>query len=194
MIGTITPLVKVAPGRWLRATAIYAASGVFSGLAVGALAAGIVSMLVSEHERAALTALAAVIGVAYGIGEVAGRHLPLPSVRRSVPQEWWIRHGSVRASAMYGAILGLGVTTVVRYPGLYLAFVLAILSGSSLAGGLTLAAYATIRALPVLAAAVPVALGVPVFRLTDLGLGHLRALRAANGAALVFGAALVLLM
>jgi cytochrome c biogenesis protein CcdA len=81
----------------------------------------------------------------------------LPS-RGSVPKKWWIAHGPVKASAMYGLVLGLGVTTFVPFATFYSLLVSAAYLGP-IPGLLVGAAYGLGRAVPVWVASIAIAGG-----------------------------------
>ncbi len=99
---------------------------------------------------------------------LAGMHdariirLPLPLLHRSVPQSWWVEWGWARASIAYGAVLGMGVTTVIPYASFYVVPLAAFMLAQPEFGCWLGTAYGLSRALPVALASIGFARGFPV--------------------------------
>lgn len=157
MVGTIAPLVQRQRSQWLLSAISFSlASSLSAGLA-GTLLAFLGTSIQPLRHRALLLGISF---VALSIALVELRLLPLtiPSVHRSVPQAWWVRYGPTQGALAYGAVLGLGVTTVIPFASFYLLLFLIVVLGFP-AGILVGLAYGFGRSLPVWLASLAIALG-----------------------------------
>ncbi len=157
MVGTIGPLVKVARGTWLVATLAFVGASTAAGLALFSSVAE-VRHLLGWSPRSALPLLIALL-LAAALADLNPAFQRAPSLGTRVPRSWWERFGATVGATFYGAVLGLGVTTIVPYAGFYAllgsSFFLDV-SGAAFVG----ATFGLARALPVVLASVAIAVGV----------------------------------
>lgn len=157
MVGTIAPLVQRQRRQWIVSATAFSAAGSLSGGLAGTALAVVGRATQPLHYHSAHFVLP-IIAVLVALLELRLVPLPLPTIHQSVPQAWWIRFGPTRGSLAYGAVLGLGVTTVIPFAGFYLILVAAFLAG--LPGGTVIGfAYGLARTLPVWVASLPMATG-----------------------------------
>jgi hypothetical protein len=148
MVGTIAPLVKVARVQWVGALVVQAMGSTVAAAAVGGVV-GWAGGLWTEPRQLVSTAVAgAVLAALAGLADVSG--LRVPSSKRSVPKSWFDRWGTLRSSALYGSILGLGLSTVVPFASYYWLLAFAFLVGTGGYGALLLGAYGLGRTVSVL--------------------------------------------
>src|SRR5947209_1726264 len=153
MAQTITPVVHGGRrGRWLGSVLAHAAGAAASAAALGAALGGIGGVLRAPWGRPGLVGLAAVAGT-YAVRELLGVRIPLPNLRRQVP-EWWRTFFSPPAAAfLYGAGLGVGFLTYLSFGTLVAVAAAAVASGSPATGALLVAPFGVARGLSVLVAA-----------------------------------------
>jgi hypothetical protein len=153
MVETITPVVHGGrAGRWAGSVALHVTGAVASAAAFGALLGGAGSLLGAPWGggRALLVALAAAL---YLVREATVVPIPVPQLRRQVPQ-WWRTFFSVPVAAfLYGAGLGVGFFTYLAYGTLVVVAVAAAASGEPLVGAALVAPFGLARGLSVLVAA-----------------------------------------
>jgi hypothetical protein len=105
MVETIVPVVHGAR-TWLASLTLFALAATASAACVGLLLG---ALLPAGGGRAAVAvALFALLEAAAELGLV---RLPLPQVRRQVPQRWRERYPQPLAALLYGAGLGVGFAT-----------------------------------------------------------------------------------
>jgi hypothetical protein len=181
MVETLTPAVCGGRQRHHLATALFALGALSASAVLGALL-GLAGRGVERTPAlAALAALALVVA-----GREAGLiPLPVPQLRRQVPERWRRSLPLPLWSAGYGAGLGLGLATHQPVATLWAAAGGALALGRPAAGAACLAFFGAGRALMTL---LPRA-GQPAERVARLAAGR-RLLRPANAAALVVLAAL----
>lgn len=153
MVATITPAVHGGrTGAYWATLAVHAAAATVAAAAVGAALGG-AGALLGAPWGAAGTIAVAVVALAYLGREAAGVPVPLLERRAQVP-EWWRAFFSPAAAAgLYGAGLGVGFATHLRF-GTYVAVAAAVLaSGSPGAGALVCGAFGAARAAAVAAGA-----------------------------------------
>lgn len=190
MVATIGPLVKVAPRNWLASSAIYAASstaaGATAGFSVGLLGAAVG---LSSADTVPLL-VSASLALAILDTKILTARIPGPG--SSVPRAWWTRLGSTWASALYGAVLGIGLTTVIPVASFYMLALAALALGPL--GGLAVGAtYGFMRAVAVPVVSVAALLtGHDLRRLTDR-LGEIHPLLGNLSATSLVAVALLLL-
>ncbi|HVM34143.1 MAG TPA: hypothetical protein VM784_02245 [Actinomycetota bacterium] len=133
MVETITPGV-LGRRRYLTAAVLHALGAGASGAAVGTLLGGIGWLVGAPWHGAGYVALAFVATV-YFLREAAGVPVPLPQLRRQVP-EWWRRfYSAPTAAALYGVGLGVGFLTYLSF-GTYAA----VATGAFVSGSVSLGA------------------------------------------------------
>jgi hypothetical protein len=125
-----------------------------SGAATGVVA-NLLGMPLRQHaqlNRYTWCAVAAA-GIVYASADLLGKRLPVPSSRWQVPAAW-SKFGQLVFGALFGAVLGTGVLTVVPYVGFYLLLVICGLQGQQYESALTLAVFGLARGAVVLGTAV----------------------------------------
>jgi hypothetical protein len=150
MVETITPVVHGGRGRWLAAWAAHAAAASAVGAAFGGLLAGIGALLGAPWGRAGAAAVA-IAATAYGLGELVDLRLPVPQLRRQVPDWWRSFFGPTTAALLYGAGLGIGFLTFLAHGTLVVVALAALASGRPLLGAVALGAFGLARGLGALA-------------------------------------------
>jgi hypothetical protein len=131
--------------------ALHATGAVASAAAFGAILGGAGSLLGAPWGggRALVIALVAAL---YLVGEATVVPVPVPQLRRQVPQ-WWRTFFSVPVAAfLYGAGLGVGFLTYLAHGTLVVVAVAAVASGKPLVGAALLAPFGLARGLSVLVA------------------------------------------
>lgn len=193
MIGTITPLVKVARRQWFWESLLFTSASVVAGSALGLLL-GATSAVVWAHAPSYLSdwARPALFASMVGLGaarELGWLRVGLPERRRSVPRSWWRFLDHRIAMPMYGGVLGLGVTTHAGFATFPVLVGWVLLYATPLSGLLVLGAYGGARALTVVATAWPAAHAErnwdPVDWIERHLLAHTRTLARINGWGLV---------
>lgn len=155
MLSSITPLGERGRGQrwWLTVTA-FGVGAVLGGALVGLVAGGVGAALRSvglEGSAAAWTAAGlALLALAV---DVPGSPLPLPRWRRQVDEDWLTRYRGWVYGFGFGLQLGLGLVTIVVSAVIYLAFALAVLSGSMAAAVAIGVAFGATKAVVLLSAA-----------------------------------------
>ncbi len=147
MLASIHPLgERSRRQRWGLTAAAYVTATVTAAALLGGVLGLVGSWLPAVPSWAALLALA-LSGVALDLRS------SVPTIHRQVDEEWLTRYRGWVYGASYGFQLGLGVVTVVSTFTVYLAFALALLSGSAAAGLAIGTAFGLVRGLTIFAAA-----------------------------------------
>jgi hypothetical protein len=152
MVETISPVVYGTRMRWLGALALHAVGATATAAAFGALVAAAASALGAPWGRAEAVLLVAIAG-AYLLREVAGVRVPVPQLRRQVPDWWRTYFGRPVAAFLYGAGLGIGFFTFLGHGTLVVVTVGAASIGRPLWGALAMAPFGLARGLAPLVAA-----------------------------------------
>jgi hypothetical protein len=134
MVETIAPVVHGGRrSRYWFALALHVLGATASAAALGALL-GAAGSLADAPWGAAGAVAVALVAAAYALRELIGLRVPLPHLRRQVP-EWWRTFFSPPAAAfLYGVGLGVGFLTFLAGGALVTVAVAAFTSGSPLAG------------------------------------------------------------
>jgi hypothetical protein len=111
-------------------------------------ALGVIGAALPLLARVGVGGVAALVALAYAVGEVRDRPLPVPQRRWQVPQEWAL-HGRAVWAAEFGAILGLGFLTYVPFAGYYVLVLGCASLGDPWAAMVAMGTYGLARALPV---------------------------------------------
>lgn len=149
MLSSITPLGERARGnRWSVTAAAYVGGSVAGGAGVGA-ALGAVGMLLTGVPLAVRLAVAGSTALGGAGLDMAASRLALPTIHRQVDEAWLRRYRGWVYGAGFGAQLGAGMVTVVTSAATYVAFALALLSGSVPTGALIGGAFGLVRAAPI---------------------------------------------
>lgn len=191
MVGTIAPLVKVAPVSWAISITLFMAASTLAGAVGFSLVAHLGAMATLSSHTALVLAFVAMQSLA--LVELTPSVVRMPSLGWSVPRTWWESLGPMIGSTVYGCVLGFGITTVIPYAGFYALVAMAILLGPEPAAmiGVT---YGITRAVPVLLASVAVMLGTDSHSVGDHSLRIGRRLVKASSAAIMLVLAAGLLM
>src|SRR5436853_430125 len=150
MLASIHPLgERSRRQRWGVTAAAYVAATVAAAALLGG-ALGLVGGGLPATPAPA--AVVAVVALAL-LGVVLDVRAAVPTIHRQVDEEWLSRYRGWVYGASYGFQLGLGVVTVVSSFTVYLAFALALLSGSPASGLAVGTAFGLVRGLTIFAAA-----------------------------------------
>jgi hypothetical protein len=150
MLSSISPLGERArASRWWLTTTAYVLGSLIGGLAVGALA-GLLGSLVPESWRSSpwlLVPLAVVLVIALALDSgIAGRSLP--AWKRQVDVAWLARYRGWVYGLGFGAQLGFGLATIVTSATTYAMVLFAALSGHVVVGLLIGAVFGLVRSSP----------------------------------------------
>ncbi len=156
MLASIHPLgERTRNNRWGVTVTAYLAGSVAGAALLGTLLGGLGALVGRLVQPGAATGYAAVAllsaaSVAVDLGWCGVR---LPTVHRQVNEEWLPRYRGWVYGIGFGFQLGLGVVTIVTTAAIYLAFVLALLSGSVMAGAAIGATFGLVRGATILTVA-----------------------------------------
>lgn len=152
MVETISPVVYGTRTRWAGALALHAVGATATAAGFGALVAAAAAMLGAPWGRAG-GAIVAGAAVVYLVRELTGIRVPVPQLRRQVPDWWRTYFGRPLAALLYGAGLGIGFFTFLGHGTLIVVSVGAASTGRPLWGALAMAPFGLARGLsPVVAA------------------------------------------
>lgn len=146
MVETIAPVVYGGRGRWAGALILHVAGATLAAGAFGAALGGLGAMLGAPWGRAGLMAVA-VAATVYAIGELPRAPVPVPALRRQVPDWWRTYFGPSMTALLYGAGLGIGFFTFLAHGTLLVVSVAALASGRPLVGALVVGAFGLVRGL-----------------------------------------------
>src|SRR5690348_9285810 len=114
MVQTITPVGHGGRARWAGSVALHALGATLSAAALGG-ALGALGMALGAPWGAAGFAAVATVAAAFAARELLGVPIPLPNLRRQVP-EWWRTFFSRPVSSfLYGLGLGVGFLTYLSF-------------------------------------------------------------------------------
>jgi uncharacterized membrane protein YphA (DoxX/SURF4 family) len=146
MVETISPVVYGTRARWVGAVALHAVGAAATAAAFGAAVAAVGGLLGAPWGRAGAVLLVA-IGVLYASRELLGVRVPVPQLRRQVPDWWRTYFGRPLAAVLYGAGLGIGFLTFLGHGTLVVVTIGAAISGRPAIGALVLAPFGLARGL-----------------------------------------------
>jgi hypothetical protein len=151
MLSSISPLGERARNsRWWLTTTAYVVGSVTGGLALGALAA-LVGSLVPVSWRSSpwvLGAVALLLALGVVVDARSGGH-GVPSWRRQVDVRWLDAYRGWVMGLGFGTQLGFGLVTIVTSTTTYAVVLFAALSGNVAVGLAIGGAFGLVRALPV---------------------------------------------
>jgi hypothetical protein len=148
MVETITPVVHGTRARFVTAVALHALGATLSAAALGFVLGGVGALLGLEW-NAGTVAVVAFVALLYGAREMFRWRIPLPQLRRQVP-EWWRTFFSPHSSALlYGFGLGAGFFTYLSFGTFAAVGAAAIASGDPLVGAALCAPFGLARGLAV---------------------------------------------
>src|SRR5690242_19175462 len=142
MIATITPAGCGGRHRHLAAAALFATGAVGAAALLGSLC-GLAGARLGGGDAALLAAAVALLAAAR---ETVARHLPLPQLRRQVPERWRRELPLGVWPLAYGAGLGAGVLTYQPVATLWVALAAAAALADPLRAALCLSAFGAARA------------------------------------------------
>ena len=146
MVETIAPVVHGGRARWLGSLTLHALGAALTAGLFGAALGWIGGILGAPWQRPGLIALAAVAGL-YGVGELTPLRVPVPQLRRQVPDWWRTFFGRPAAAALYGAGLGVGFLTFLAHGTLVVVALAAVASGRPAVGAWLLLPFGAVRGL-----------------------------------------------
>ena len=193
MVQTITPVVHGGSrARWGLTLALHVAGAALAAGGLGAVLGAAGQTLGAPWGREGAVALA-VVAALYAARELFHLPMPVPELRRQVP-EWWRASFPAEAAAfLYGLGLGIGFFTYLRHGTLVAVSLAAVVIGDPWIGMAMVAPFGIARAVAVATvwrATTEDRLGEVVAGLERIGERNVR--RLANGAALVAVAAVAL--
>jgi hypothetical protein len=190
MVETITPVVHGTRRKYASAVGLHAIGSTLSAGALGVVLGGAGAALGLEWNAAGI-AIIALFGTIYAGREAFGWPVPLPQLRRQVP-EWWRTFFSPKtAAALYGLGLGAGFFTYLSFGTFAAVAAAAFTSGDPVLGAALCAPFGAARGLAVAVSANPISID----RLEAAALTALpRAINTASlaGLATISGAALLI--
>ena len=146
MVETISPVVYGTRTRWAGAVVLHAVGAAATAVAFGAAVAAAGALLGAPWGRAGAVILAGV-AVTYVVRELTGVRIPVPQLRRQVPDWWRTYFGRPLAAFLYGAGLGVGFLTFLGHGTLVVVTVGAVSTGRPLIGALVMAPFGLARGL-----------------------------------------------
>jgi hypothetical protein len=145
MVQTITPVVHGGRrGRWGVVLALHVLGAALAAAAFGAMLGGAGELLGAPWGAAGLAAVGAVAAL-YLAREWLGVRVPVPQLKRQVPEWWRTFFGPRTSSFLYGLGLGVGFLTYLLHGTLVVVSVAAVASGRPLVGALVMAPFGIAR-------------------------------------------------
>jgi hypothetical protein len=151
MVETISPVVYGTRARWLGAVGLHAVGAAATAAAFGGAVAAVGGLVGAPFGRAGALILVAV-GLLYAARELVGVRVPVPQLRRQVPDWWRTYFGRPLAAVLYGAGLGVGFLTFLGHGTLVVVTVGAAIAGRPAIGALVMAPFGLARGLAPLVA------------------------------------------
>ena len=152
MVESIAPVVYGTKSRYRWAVVLHALSAGLAGATFGMALAGIGALMQAPWGTAGKVVVVAA-ALAYAARELFGLPLPLFDRRQQVPDWWRTFYGPHVAASLYGAGLGIGFFTFLRYGTYVVVCVLAVVSGDVLVGAALGATFGLSRGLTTLTSA-----------------------------------------
>jgi methylamine utilization protein MauE len=146
MVETISPVVHGGRARWLGTLALHALGATVTAAIFGAVLGWVGGALGAPWQRPGLLALAAVSAV-YALGALTRFRVPVPQLRRQVPDWWRTFFGPRLAAVLYGAGLGIGFMTYLSNGTLAVVAFAAAASGRPAAGAMLVGPFGLVRGL-----------------------------------------------
>lgn len=151
MVETISPVVYGSRARWLGAVVLHAVGAAATAAAFGAAVAAAGALLGAPWGRAGAIAVA-IVAALYAARELAGVHVPVPQLRRQVPDWWRTYFGHSLAAFLYGAGLGVGFLTFLGHGTLVVVTAGIAATGRPALGAIVMAPFGLARGLAPLVA------------------------------------------
>jgi hypothetical protein len=146
MVETITPVVHGGRTRWAAALALHTVGATAAAGLFGAALGGLGSLLGAPLGRAGLVVVG-LVALLYVLRLAGEERIPVPQLRRQVPDWWRTFFGWPVAAVLYGGGLGVGFLTYVGHGTLVVVAAGAALSGRPLVGVLVMAPFGLVRGL-----------------------------------------------
>ena len=146
MVETISPVVYGTRIRWAGAVAIHAAGAAATAAAFGAAVAAAAALLGAPWGTAGAW-IVGVVAATYLLRELTGIRVPIPQLRRQVPDWWRTYFGRPAAAFLYGAGLGVGFLTYLGHGTLVAVTVAVAATGRPALGALAMAPFGLARGL-----------------------------------------------
>lgn len=153
-------IIPPGPGELLHRPAAYVASliaftagSIAGAAAVGGLCGAFGAWMVAGRPVFAepLNALLVGLAVAYGLAELSGGTLPVPTGHWQVPRHWGA-YGQPAFALAFGVLLGAGFATIVPFIGYYVLLGRCTLAADPAWGAAIMALFGATRTLPLLVA------------------------------------------
>jgi hypothetical protein len=146
MVETISPVVHGGRARWLGTLALHTLGATGTAALFGATLGWIGGTLGAPWQRLGLLALATLSAV-YALGALTRLRVPVPQLRRQVPDWWRTYFGRSFAAVLYGAGLGIGFLTYLSNGTLVVVAFAAAASGRPAIGAVLMAPFGLARGL-----------------------------------------------
>jgi hypothetical protein len=146
MVETISPVVHGGRNRrYWSALVLHALGTTLSASLLGALLAGLGALLGAPWGDTGVAVVAA-IAILYLVRELFSLPIPIPALRKQVP-EWWRTFYSNNVTAfLYGLGLGVGYATYLSFGTFVVVSAAAFVSGSAWIGAVLCGAFGAARA------------------------------------------------
>jgi hypothetical protein len=146
MVETISPVVYGGRARWLGTLVLHTLGTATTAALFGAALGWMGGALGAPWQRPGLLALATVSAV-YAVGALTRLRVPVPQLRRQVPDWWRTFFGRSFAAVLYGAGLGIGFMTYLSNGALVVVAFAAVASGRPAIGALVVWPFGLVRGL-----------------------------------------------
>lgn len=144
MVETIAPVVYGRRRRYVLAVALHTIGAMTTGALFGATVALVGMVLGAPWGNGGLAAVA-VVGLLYAARELVGLPIPIFDRKQQVPDWWRTFYSPLTAAALYGAGLGIGFLTFLRYGTYVVACGVALTSGEPVVGAIIGASFGLAR-------------------------------------------------
>lgn len=128
-IGMTAPFAGFEPRMWLRCVSAYSIAGVATSYLVGLAIAGVGTLAAYAAPQMLLYLGAAAVVVAMMLRELGLIRFDPPQCNVQTHKDWVYEFGLPTAAGMWGAHIGLGLTTVITHGGLYALVLVAFAGG-----------------------------------------------------------------
>ena len=152
MVETIAPVVHGRRRDYYLAVALHTLAAVVAGAGFGTLLAATGKLLGAPWGDAGVFAITGV-AILYAARELFGLPVPLFDRKQQVPDWWRTFYSPPVAASLYGAGLGIGFLTFLRYGTYVVVSIVAVASGDVLVGAALGGTFGLARGLTALAAA-----------------------------------------
>ena len=146
MVETISPVVHGGRARWLGTLALHTLGATGTAVVFGAALGWTGRVLGAPWQRPGSLVLATVSAV-YAVGALTRLRVPVPQLRRQVPDWWRTFFGRSFAAVLYGAGLGVGFMTYLSTGTLVVVAIAAAASGRPEMGAILVGPFGLVRGL-----------------------------------------------